>query len=528
MDKIIILLYIILISGYSDIYAQKVILKDVLDPYLDQVQAIEEEGRVLGYFVFTQQEKTEKKQYKYQIQIFDTGLVEKFQLELIRPKDFSLLETGFNQSHMAFYFLDYKNKQTELVLVSHDGIITGSFKSEKLSNKEILSLEEIYSSGTNPFGGSIMGIPERGFVLFIPDSKKGIDYHLTLIDHAGNKKWSTNLNPSGSRDYTLAFPLAASKERMVCQLQIRDHSMSSSFKVNEIILIDAETGNTIQAMENFTEKYELSPSGCSMFQEQGDFLIFGEYFESGANVIKSRSEGIFIHRYNPQGKRIAESYNSWSKELKKAIKSTQKEKSEKNMTLAVLEMFETADHKVFAVCEQFKKTVDAGGVALNLLSGTVGVGNNASLAKALLGNLVVIEFNPEFEFKAIHEFEKEPVSIYLFSGSEYYSTAFIGSYLKSIKSFDFRFINHPENSNEFSLVYVNRERDEMNYKITHYVGNITYSQEKFNHQTITIKSKPTDFSVLPHHPGAVVIYEYFKKEKKAILRIVKNEKQLQE
>ncbi|MDQ3142660.1 MAG: hypothetical protein M3Q56_10495 [Bacteroidota bacterium] len=513
--KQFLLLVCFTLSSYL-LNSQVVDLNNILKPYLNFIEPIIENSVVTGYFTFSAIDKSDKKNYHYQIKIFDINLQEKHSVDLVKPSRYKLLETGYNGTHFCFSFLDQNAKKLENTLIDSEGKILGSYDILDLKNREMELLRGSSEGENNPYAGSMISVKNKGFVRYIADTEKGWNSRIEMFNNKLEKQWSHMANPTTERDYAFVYPLATSEDRLFSLVTIKDGLLSQRYNANYILMHDIQTGALIKKISNSTAQHEFAPAGINFDPISAHYLIYGEYLAPKDNILKEKSTGIYVMEIDKDGKKVNEGFSSWAKDLSKALDLNEKGKMDNNMTLAVQEIVRTSNNKVFAICEQFKKAADGGAIAANMIFST-----SIPMAKAVKGNIVVLEFDNTLKIINSYTFDKDKGSAFLPSGAEFMSTAFVGTYLKSQGEFDYLYTTMSPDDSMFSILYVNYDRDKDSGN-NYVVGNIVYNKEqKLVHDKIRLKTKPSAFIALPGKPGYVVIYEYFKKEKKLQLRLEK-------
>ncbi|HXC04876.1 MAG TPA: DUF6770 family protein, partial [Bacteroidia bacterium] len=181
-------------------------------------------------------------------------------------------------------------------------------------------------------------------------------------------------------------------------------------------------------------------------------------------------------------------------------------------------VIQTADGKLFAVGEQYRKAVSGVGVAAGVL---MGGHSNVALMKIDLHDMLTFEFNKSLQITDVYVFEKKKTAIELPRGIGMNDANKLGYLIKLYHWFDYAFTSVSSDRKTFYCSYVNYEKDkEEGSEYT--IGNISYTKDqKLVNDKIKLKSNPTTFFVLPGKPGYVAIFEYFRKQKKATIRLEK-------
>ena len=89
--------------------------------------------------------------------------------------------------------------------------------------------------------------------------------------------------------------------------------------------------------------------------------------------------------------------------------------------------------------------------------------------------------------------------------------------------YDYSYTAVSSDKKQFNTAYVNYDKSiKKSEGSKSVIGTISYTKDqKIVTDKIILKTKPTIFWVLQAKPGYVAIFEYFKKEKKATLRLEK-------
>jgi hypothetical protein len=157
------------------------------------------------------------------------------------------------------------------------------------------------------------------------------------------------------------------------------------------------------------------------------------------------------------------------------------------------------------------------GVAMNVLSSN----SNMSVMKIEMHDMIAFEYDANMKFKDLTIFEKEKTNVPLQKGFGMIDANVLGYYMKQYGYFDYSYLTTTADKKCFNCAYVNYDKDkEAGSSFT--IGNIAYNKEqKLICDKVKLTTKPTMFNVIEARPGYVTIFEYFRKEKKATIRIEK-------
>ena len=497
----------------ATVQSQNVTLGGIKSMHLRNIMPIVENQEVKGYLAFYMVEKANSKQNIYKLNIYDNNLTIKFDLDLTLPKTTFFLEGSYNGTVFCFSFLDTKSKTFTMMNYDLEG--------KQIAKKVILGLTKVdvgtYYMATQVEGAMSFGImsavPELGFIRYgMTDKRKAAT--ITFYDNEANKVWGNTVSGTDKNDYVTAIPMGNSKDFVSTMVYVRESMTSQKIKNTELVFNNISDGGEAFVIDCKEGKFQLGINGVSM--ENEDFFIFGEYYNKTDNPFKDESVGLFFIKLDKTGKRVNESYVPWTGGVSKKVPSALKTDKGKRARLAIHKIIKTSDNKYFAVCEQYRMTADAMGIASNVLGG----GYGASNTKMNLLDMVVLEFDDNMEISGGEVIEKSKSIVYLPAGLEMYGPSFVAYYLKYSRQFDYCFTTMSADRSTFSSVYVNYDRESEGKN--NIVGNIYYSKDKkIVFDKIPVKEGATYYLALPGKAGYVGVMEYFKKKKTAEIRLEK-------
>src|SRR4029079_4696027 len=108
-----------------------------------------------------------------------------------------------------------------------------------------------------------------------------------------------------------------------------------------------------------------------------------------------------------------------------------------NTNVTIHKMVRTADGKVFAIGEQFKKAASALGIASTVLGG--GRSSGVSMVKVQLFNMMVFEYGSDFKLSKVHVIEKDKNNVELPSGFEMMPLGSLAYIMKMYGWFNYEF-----------------------------------------------------------------------------------------
>jgi len=296
--------------------------------------------------------------------------------------------------------------------------------------------------------------------------------------------------------------------------------MMSKKLTETVYIFDTKNGHVAGKAATKTPKAYYTINGVDYDKERNEFFMFGsKYGINGKRVNFKTSIGLFMNYFKPDGSITERKMAFWGKDIMKKVKGKDKAKVKKGASIMLHSMVRTNTGKFVAVGELYNKEADALGIAAKMLSSN----SNTSVAKIVLYNMLVLEFDKDFKTKQVMVVEKPKQNRTLPSGALLYSEGALGYFLKSYGMFDFEFFSTNSDRSRFSTVYKSYNRGKKGRDGNRYtVGVIAMDDEgEMVSQKISLNSKPTWFSVLPSKPGYVGVFEYFRKGRKAGIRIEK-------
>ena len=486
----------------------------------NDLRAIIENNEVKGYYAFYALDKASKGEYLYNLAILDNTLKVKYSVELKRSKKIRLMESSYNGDHFCFSFADFKKKTIEYLVLDNTGKESGSY-TIKCSKTEMSLYAKLMQSDDDGFSGGLTAIKGKGFVRYGYDKEKGIRIEIEMIDNMGKKVWEANSGVTSAKSYESANPYYADENILITSIASREKMLSSKGVKQSIVFFNTNDGKEKFRLPVVTDKYQISAGGAAYDQDSKTYFVFGQYYGLEDNITKDDSKGMYIQEIDQNGKIIRENYSTWAGDVNGLLlKKVNKDKYANNMKVFIHKIIRTADGKVFAIAEQYRKAVSALGVASALLNSGQG---GAAIMKIELYDMLVFEFDNAFKIKDVNVFEKEKINVELPKGMGLIDANILGYMLKLYGWFDYEFTAVTADRKQFNSAYVNYDKHIKKSEGSKFViGNISYTKDKkLVIDRINLKTKPTAFWVLQAKPGYIAIFEYFKKEKKASIRLEK-------
>jgi hypothetical protein len=509
--------WLLLICASLTVTAQNLSRNNVMKMTLRGTGPIIRDSQVEGYYQFYLADKEDKKNYNYQLSVYDANLTEIKSINIVRPKTFVLIEAAFNGEAFGFLFFDRKGKSVELM--SYDKALkpVGLMK-RVVSNRFSLALYDQIAQGSEPTQALLIPVNGKGFVYYGMKAGNKMHYQMEFMDNQMKTKWMET-TPAGSK---MAVDMAADgfqSDKYLGSVITSKKNLTTRNTESDLVVHDIETGKALFRSPMTAGEYSILFSDVWYDQANQRFTVFGEYFDIDDAELKARSLGFITVNYDMQGKMVGYKTNSWQNEISKAAPVNERGKFDGNNTNILFHDFiRTSDGKVFAVGEQYKKAASAAGIATTVL---FGANSGTSTVQLNVYNMVVFEFESDYTLKKVHVFEKDKNVLLLPSGYGTLAPRTLSYYAKSVGGFDYSFSQMSPDKNTFYISYVNYDR-EKGEKSKNVLGTIVYTPEKqFTVDKVEMNRKSTLYFVQRAKDGYVFITEYFKKEKRIDSRLAK-------
>jgi len=511
------ILFTVLFSFNSS--AQNKSFDDVMEIELRNSGAIISSNEVTGYYFFYKVDKVSKTNSSYILRILDQNLNEVVKKELVEPTNIALQEVTYNGTGLALKFYDWSDAKNNKVVIKKfntKGELEGS-KSIPLVN----AYEKMYYSSSNSTGQEIVSknlfdIPGKGFVNYTPKKVNKMGFYIDFIStDPSAKDWTYKSSASSASNESATFFATSDNVIVSCVSKQIGGAMSKDFE-SFALGIDINTGKKLFETKIEDAKYDVVLMNGYTDKSKSEIVLVGQYYNKGDKSAKDASQGLCSYRIDNSGNITARNYISWVKDVSKVIPVNEKGKIDKVGFLFFHKIVQTADGRMYAIAESYKKAASAGGMAMAMLSK-----GGASAVKLVVEDMYIFEFTPGFGLHAVKSFDKFPTNVNgLPPGSGMLSAQLLGYVVKSLGGFDYSFTQMNEGNTVFHVGYTNFEKVKGS-KNSYVFGAITYDAGNYKTDKLSLETEASSITVLPAKPGYVMVLEYFKKLKKIETRLEK-------
>jgi hypothetical protein len=475
-----------------------------------------QQNELKGYYYFYIKDREDAKNNAFTIQLLDDNLNDVIDFTVTKPKTSRLLEVVYNQS--AFMFMFYE--KGKFAFETYD--LTGKKVGGKINPKpSMFERARVQQSLTNDEveNNSIFPIGSEGFVRVNWQKNKKQGYLVEGFDNKGKTIWEHG-SDINSNLLELADILFCDGKYVVLNVGKRKSMFAKSFDT-DLVILDAATGKVLVKRElKDKTSGELSLLNCFYDEKQDGFMVVGEYYNAGDEVLKDKSQGLytqFIKIGDDKNKDIVKL--GWAKEIAKVRKGATSEDDPKAKRSLYFHKFIIAENgHIFGIAEEYRITASAIGIASTVLGGN-GSDKPATI-QLTVTDMVVVEFDENRKIIGYNVVPKKKTRVLLRSGAEFSPAPALAAYVKMQGGFDYAFSSVDAENDTYTVLYTDYDREkEDGDKADKMLGVISIKGGEVTSTRVPIESEARLFAVGPAKPGYFVLTEYFRKQKKFVTHL---------
>ncbi|HHH50006.1 MAG TPA: hypothetical protein ENK52_03400, partial [Saprospiraceae bacterium] len=492
----------ILLLGTSTLFAQTASIENVKKVRLRNGGAIINEGIIQGYYYFYKMGRVDRKTRAYGLEILDQNLEKVGSKKFKGSKYLQLTEGAYNGSSIMLKFYDFKKKKLDFKRYDKNAKLIST---KSLDVKRRYATAQIKGNDDEIEGQTLLSIPNKGFAHILMKKNKRVGYQVNYFPEEG-KGWKFG-SPKEIKEAHFADFLVADENILVLNVIKKKKALSKKM-IYSIIGLDINTGKKLFEKELDNSKNTLQVMNAFIDPDTKDITLFGLYYKKKANMTKAKSIGLFSYTMDRDGKKKSKKFISWAKDIGKHLPVNARGNMKGKGYIFFHKIIKTADGKILAVGEMYNKELSALGV----------LGVAESLAKIVVKNLYIFEFNADFTLNDVKVYEKTKKNIQLPEGSELTGPQRLALLVNAYGDFDYEFTQRNKDNSVISFGYINREKLK---KLKHrYVfGSVTYVDGEYSTDKIDLGKRAYRLRVFPAKPGYVMVAEYLRKEKKIEMRL---------
>ena len=479
MKKITILLLLatFVFTAYSQ---KKYTLDNVNEVYLRSTGSIIENGQTKGYFFMYVSDKIDRKTNQYILEILDQNLNKVKEIPFEDSKDIILLEGSYNTNSLAFLFKNDKKKTFDTRIYNIDGNLLAEY-SRNYDRRTQYDMEfEGYSTKDNSTNKKLFAIGSKGYVGIYPivhNKTKNFEIDFYLFKDKSvwsyipeDEDLSTKATILGVTDSLVFIRVTKAKNNIF---------MSENFKhkqVSQIDIFNIYTKKVVGSFKNDDDKILFYPEEMIIKQGKPEIEVAGYYYDK--EMSDGINKGFAIYSIYSTGKVRGKKFNVWENDLAKYLPLEGKGQFSGLGSLLFEKVICTNDGKIFLIGE---------GVQLKQKS------------NVLLTDMAIIEMDKNINIANATVFKK--------------------THNRTFGDFDYEFSTNDFEKSNFNVLFKDYLQKDGKENLAY--SNISYNDGKFAASKINLNSKADVMKVFPAKAGSIMIFEYFKKEKRIDIRLEK-------
>jgi len=502
-----------LVFTCQPLYSQSNSFPDIVSANLKNFGPIQDGNQVTGYYFFYEEEAEKRKDRRYVVSLLDQNLSAIGKKTIEGDRYMTLSEGTYNGDHLALKFADHREEAYTLRLFDRNGeeVSSHSLPYGTFDNPKYQQQMDAIGMGNQ----SLIPVSEKGFINYSVDTRRGVMskllYTISFIpnDKSAAKEWSYS-TPEKSDQYEVAGFLATDGKVLLSTVVKRKRLMDRDMEYF-VLGTDMTTGKKLFEKRVENKKYAMLITNAWLKEDNIQF--FGQYYPKDSKTAKDNSLGLCTFTMDFDGNTDNYQYLSWARDFKKLLPSNEQGKIEDVGYLFFHDYIGTSSGSVFGIAENYRKTISAGGTAMQILSqGQSGV----SASKAVVEDLYIFEFGEDFSLKKVKLIEKQQHNVALPSGSVYLSPQLLSLVVKSFQGFDYVFTQKEDDL--FSVGYTDFEKRKGEKNGLVY-GAVNYVDGEITTDKVDLATEAEELRVLPAKTGYVAVWEYYQKEKKMDIRL---------
>lgn len=440
----ILILFMLLFYLPLNLLSQKVILENVQQAKLRGSGLIKNNNKVEGYYFFyltKEKHKDKKKKRTYILEIYDEDLNKIASDKIYSEKNLVLNEGRSGGKHLLFELYNSRRKKMRYITYNNKG--------DRLD-------DYIESAYKNIIETSLHAISSTGFLSYNADILQG--FRIQYFNQKNNN-WIYK-SPAKRKTYETAEFLDASEQVVLILVEKNFRNVLTY----QILGLNITTG--VKELEIDIGKFSsmISITNGHIDTTNQQIFLFGERYQNSKKGLSAPSTGLFAMALDFKGNLIKEKFISWEKDVSKFVPMDKSGKGKDRNFTFFHKIIRSSDGKIFAIGEEFRKAVDAGSVAVDviglLLFGAIPSGQHA---KMIIDDLIIYEFSPDFELLDVVVIDKEQKNA-AFMLSSLSSPKDLAIQVNNSGLFDCSYVKVSDERESFEIGYLDYHKKEVFFK----------------------------------------------------------------
>jgi hypothetical protein len=475
---------------------------------LRNIGAIKKNNAIVGYFNFYEFDKVNRKTLLFRLNLLDANLNEIGTKDIEGPKDWELVGSGFDGNNFCFKFWDEKKKTFEEKVYDQQANEVASISAKVNYNPNgsdyhkysSMATPEVYIAENNGFVDYTFNDPNDGFII-------------GYINGTTKASWQKPYEPAEKFKFMFPTYLNGNAEMILTGVARVERGLYNAKTDNTILATSTKDGSLLFDMPTVFGDNHIVPVNAVF--ENDKIVIVGLNYKS-SKTYTSAPDGMAFIEIDKHGKVLKSNFKTFEESVGKYLPMQDHELKD-GYYLYYNDIVRSNNNTNVVIAEKFKKAVDAGGIALSLVS------RDGGAIKLQFQNMVAMEYDLDGNLLQAKEIPKAVTNTGTFpSYTGLLSQYFLARAAADWGWTDYMYSLKNEDNSEITFSFVDRDRLSPDAKKTDNFGQIKYKNGKFTIDKIPIKNTNADLShVLPAKAGYVLQVNYFKKDKKLEMDLIK-------
>lgn len=475
---------------------------------LRNIGVIKKNNVVEGYFSFYEFDKVDRKTVLYRLNILDANLNQLGTKDIQGPKEWELISSGYDGNNFCFKFWDEKTKTFELKAYDQDAkeVASNTLKINYNPNGNdyhrymSIASNDLNISENNGFVDYIFNDPNSGFIV-------------RYINGATQKTWAKPYEPQGKSKFMFPSYLNANNQMILTGVGRVERGLYNTTTDNSLLATSTADGSVLFDISTDFADNHVVPVNAVF---EGDKIVIVGLNYKSQKTYTSAPDGMAFIELDSHGKILKSNFKTFEQSVGKFL-PIEDHKLKDGYYLFYHDIVKTSSNTNVVIAEKFKKAVDAGGIALSLVS------RNGGAIKLQFENMVVMEYDADDNVLQAQEIPKATDNTDVFPSY----TGLLAPYLLARAAADWGWTDYMytlknEDSSEITFSFIDRSKLSDDAKKTDNFGQIKYKGGKFTIDKIAIKNAKANLShIFPAKAGYVLQMNYFKKDKKLEMDMIK-------
>ena len=485
----------------------------VKDITLRNIGVIKKNNVIEGYFSFYEFDKVDRKTVLYRLNLVDANLNDLGAKDILGPKEWELVSSGFDGNNFCFKFWDEKTKTIELKVYDQQAKEISS-STIKVNYKPTGGDYQKYSSMATP---EINIANNNGFVDYVFNDPNNA-FIVSYINGNTKKVWQQTYEPEGKSKVMIPGYLNANDDVILTGVSRVEKGMYNTKTDHSILANSTADGHVLFDMSTEFGDNHVVPINAIF--EKDKIVIVGLNYKT-AKTYTTAPDGLAFIEVDKQGKLLKSNFKTFEESLGKYLPIAD-HRLQDDYYIYIHDIVRTKNNTNIVVAEKFKKGTDAGGIAMAAFSAFARSTAGGPI-KLQLENMVVMEIDMDGNVLQAQEIPKGKTSTGHFpSYIGLMSPYLLAMAAESWGWMDYMYTLKNEDSSELTFSFIDHDKLDADAKATDNFGQIKYRDGKFSSDKIPIKNEKADLSHLfPAKAGYVMQFNYFKKQKKLTINLIK-------